>query len=262
MDIKGFIKSIEGMSENTRHAYEETLWQLHSKIKGREPTTEEIYTFLNTYSASSLHRHKAAIKAYLEYLRPGEPWPFTRRQFVGRRHHIPRYVSPEVVVELIAAAQNEDDRMFVKTLFNLGCRIQELLDIYEKDLSPSGARVLTKGGRYRLKPTTKEFTRELEAYAKTKTGRLFPKPYSYYYQKLKELGKKVGHPEVSPHMLRHARAVDLLRKGLPLPFVQQFLGHANINTTAVYLEITGGELGIELEKVEANASKVSGSLKS
>jgi len=53
-------------------------------------------------------------------------------------------------------------------------------------------------------------------------------------------------------MLRHARAVDLLRKKMPLPFVQQFLGHVNINTTAAYLEITGGELGEELMEAEGN----------
>lgn len=70
-----------------------------------------------------------------------------------------------------------------------------------------------------------------------------------------KLAEKVGHPGVSPHMLRHARAVDLLNKGMPLPFVQQFLGHANINTTARYLLITGGELGQHLEEVENNKIK-------
>jgi integrase/recombinase XerD len=257
VNIKGFLKSIEGLSENTRKAYEQSLWQLNSVIAGKEPTHEEIYSFLSGYNSTSLHRHKAAIKAYLEFTHPGEAWPFNRRQFAGRRHHIPRYVPVEVVHQMIDAAEDKDDRMFVLTLFTLGCRIHELMGIKVEDVSVSGVRVLTKGGTYRLKRTTKDFHEVISEYIKGKKGSLFPRPYTYYYKTLRALARKVGHSEVTPHMLRHARAVDLLKKGMPLPFVQQFLGHANINTTAIYLEITGGELGDVLEKVEANGTKVS-----
>lgn len=252
MKIKEFLTTIEGLAINTRNSYEQTLWQLHSSIKGEEPTPKEVYNFLHRYEASSLHRHKAAIKAYLEYTKPGQPWPFTRRQFASPRRHIPRYVSAGVVEEIASVATNEDDRMFVLTLFTLGCRIRELMGIEAGDIIQAGVTVLTKGGNKRLKPVTREFYRILAAYIKGKKGKLFPLSYNCYYIKLRELAMKVGHPEVTPHMLRHARAVDLLMKGMPLPFVQQFLGHASIATTAIYTEITGGELSQQLEKVEAN----------
>jgi site-specific recombinase XerD len=257
VNIKGFLKSIEGLAENTRKAYEQSLWQLNSVIAGREPTNDEIYSFLTKYNSTSLHRHKAAIKAYLEFTHPGEAWPFSRRQFAGRRHRIPRYVPVEVVYQLIDAAENKEERMFVQTLFTLGCRIKELRGIQSEDISQAGVRVLTKGGMYRLKRITKDFYPVISKYAKGKKGLLFPHPYSYYNKTLRKLSAKVGHSNITPHMLRHARAVDLLKKGMPLPFVQQFLGHVNINTTAIYLEITGGELGDVLEKVEANGTKVS-----
>ncbi len=255
MQIKEFLKTIEGLAKNTRSSYEQTLWQINSVIKANEPSVDDIYRFLSGYKSASLHRHKAAIKAYREFTLPGELWPFNRRQFTVRRRHAPRYVSPEVVHELIDATENEDDRMFVLTLFTLGCRINELMGIECGDLTPLGVKVLTKGGNTRLKPVTKEFHSVLSAYVqKKKKGKVFPRTYTYYYFKLKDLAKKTGHTEVTPHMLRHSRAVDLLRKGMSLPFVQQFLGHVNINTTAIYLEITGGELVQELEKVEAKAN--------
>lgn len=256
MDIRGFIKSIEGLAANSKVAYEQTLWQLNSVIKGGEPTVEEIRGFLNRYNSSSLHRHKAAIKAYLEYMTPSVAWPFTRRQFAGRRHHIPRFVPGEVIKKLLDSTQDKDEHMFVLTLFTLGCRISELMGIEEKDVTEAGVQVLTKGGRYRLKVITRDFYPVISEYAAGKKGKLFPQTYTYYRKILKKLGAKVGHPEISPHMLRHARAVDLLNKKMPLAFVQQFLGHANINTTAGYLEITGGELGEALEEVEANGAKV------
>ncbi len=248
MRIREFLKSIEGLSANTRRVYEQSLWQLQSRIKGDEPTPDEMLSFLKPYQISSLHRHKAAIKAYLEF--KGEGWPFTRRQFQSKRRHIPRYVTADVVEEIAKTAQNKDDYMFVTTLFTLGCRISELMGIREEDITPAGVRLLTKGGSQHLKPITKDFYQVLSQYAVGKKGKVFPESYSHYYLRLKKLATGVGHPEVTPHTLRHARAVDLLRRKMPLPFVQQFLGHASINTTAIYLEITGGELAKELEKVE------------
>jgi len=248
MKINQFLATITGLSPNTQRAYKQTLWQLQSRIEGSEPTPEEILKFLNPYPTATLHRHKAAIKAYLEFT--GRDWPFSKRQFTPRRRHIPRYVSSSVVEAMASVADLEDDSMFVTTLFTLGCRISELLRIHPGDITPDGVRMLTKGGDEKLKPITEDFYRKISNYARGKRGYLFPQSYSYYYKKLKELGAKVGHPEMSPHVLRHARAVDLLRKKMPLPFVQQMLGHASINTTAIYLEITGGELGDELRKVE------------
>jgi len=255
MKIRAFIDTVEGLAPNTRVAYGQTLWQLDNGIKGAEPTNAEIKSFLKRYTSSSLHRHKAAIKAYLEYTHPGEPWPFTSRQFAAVHEAVVRYVPVLVVYQLVDAAENEDDRMFVLTLFTLGCRINELMGIDVKDIKPAGVRVLSKGGTYRLKVITGIFYDELWTYASEKTGKLFPQSYTYYYKKLRVLAKKIGHSEVSPHMLRHARAVDLLNKGMELPFVQQFLGHANINTTARYLVVTAGELGTKLEEVENNGKK-------
>ena len=40
-----------------------------------------------------------------------------------------------------------------------------------------------------------------------------------------------------PHVLRHTRAIELIRAGVPLTLVQSLLGHASLTTTAVYLQI-------------------------
>ncbi len=219
-------------------------------IPGSEPEDDEIYRFLKQYQSSSLHRHKAAIKAYLEYLDPDRRWPFTRRTFAQRRHRILVHI-PSSIIPKIAAAGDRDDYMFVWTLFQLGCRISELRGILNDDITPNGVKMVTKGGWARLKPVTKEFLEELRRYAKGKKA-VFPHTYAYYKKKLVVLGKAAGYTgKVNPHMFRHARAVDLLDKGMPLPYLQQFLGHANMNTTAAYTEITGGELGAHLEKVES-----------
>jgi len=56
--------------------------------------------------------------------------------------------------------------------------------------------------------------------------------------------KEAGLPsELShPHVLRHTRAIELLRAGVPVSVVQQLLGHAYLSTTAVYLRFSGAEV--------------------
>ena len=47
----------------------------------------------------------------------------------------------------------------------------------------------------------------------------------------------------APHQLRHAHAVEMARKGVPLIVIQRQLGHSNLGITSVYLQgIDSGEI--------------------
>ena len=68
-----------------------------------------------------------------------------------------------------------------------------------------------------------------------------------FYERAKEadIPKDLAHP----HILRHTRAIELLRTGVPVTIVQDLLGHSALTTTAVYLRISGQEAkGILREK--------------
>ncbi|NSW85161.1 MAG: site-specific integrase [Syntrophobacteraceae bacterium] len=47
-----------------------------------------------------------------------------------------------------------------------------------------------------------------------------------------DIPRKLSHP----HILRHTRAVEMLRAGVPLTTVQVLLGHSLTSTTAIYLQ--------------------------
>jgi integrase len=50
-----------------------------------------------------------------------------------------------------------------------------------------------------------------------------------------------GGPHATPKGLRHAFGLHAIRSGVPLNLVQRWLGHASMNTTAIYLDAIGHE---------------------
>lgn len=65
-----------------------------------------------------------------------------------------------------------------------------------------------------------------------------------FYIKFRELCKRAGIPEelAHPHILRHTRAIELVRAGVPISAVKSILGHSNLNTTAIYLHYSATEI--------------------
>lgn len=58
----------------------------------------------------------------------------------------------------------------------------------------------------------------------------------YEYKENNE-GKVYKERKVTPHTLRHSHATDLLDKGVDLKTLQRILGHANLETTEIYLHV-------------------------
>jgi site-specific recombinase XerD len=146
------------------------------------------------------------------------------------------------------------DFALIDLLFATGIRVGEAsaLDIRDFFVREGVFRVQGKGGRDRLAFVVDEETvriqrLHLEARKSIKTvnpalfisalgGRLSTQGITNVIARLRRNARIKRH--VTPHMLRHTVATLLLRNGVDIRVVQEFLGHASIATTQRYTHVT------------------------
>ena len=74
---------------------------------------------------------------------------------------------------------------------------------------------------------------------------------AYIFVKYVKAARKIDEgsiPQtVSPHSLRHSKAIHLLRSGVPLIYIRDFLGHVSVTTTEIYAKVDAEERRKALE---------------
>jgi integrase len=141
-------------------------------------------------------------------------------------------------------------RAFALTLFHSGCRISEGLNVTAERIDLSNKAVVfetlkqRKRGHFRAVPipdSLVELLREVLPHDPAARVWTFSRPTAYRLIKDCMRQAKIAGGMASPKGLRHGFAVACLAQKIPLPTVQKWLGHARLETTAIYLEVSGNE---------------------
>jgi len=182
---------------------------------------------------------------------------------------LPRVLRPDETEALLAATEGEGvlvlrDRAMLELLYACGLRVSELvaLPLSSLDRRAGVLRVRGKGERERLVPVGAPALAALEAWLGEGRPALLrpggrPEPEAVFlstrgramtrqnfFARLRALARRAGLPSerVSPHVLRHAFATDLLEGGADLRAVQSMLGHADLSTTQIYTHVSRARL--------------------
>jgi integrase len=185
----------------------------------------------------------------------GRPVPAVSRLRVRspKRTIVP--LSVDEVARFWSSFHTARDLAIVGLMLFEGLRSKEVLDLNRSDLLLSEAqiRVRGKGQKIRLLPLAPEAVHLLDHYlrlerpqsstaavfvslkGRARGARMTPAGLRSLFRYHRQT---TGIAVANPHRFRHTFASDMVRAGVSLPALMQLMGHANIQTTMVYVEVT------------------------
>ncbi|MDP3763925.1 MAG: tyrosine-type recombinase/integrase [bacterium] len=150
------------------------------------------------------------------------------------------------------------DKAILETLFSTGLRVSELCSLSrDLDLRADEFSVRGKGEKVRVVFLSQEAKSAIKKYLDKRkdvdNDEMFPVTTRSVQRIIKHYAIKAGiSKKVTPHVVRHMFATDLLSNGADLRSVQMLLGHANIATTQIYTHVTDKALRETHKKFHSN----------
>ena len=199
------------------------------------------------------------------------------RPFKGSKSSGIEYLEPEQLRELFAepdtsARLGRRDRFLMIFAYESGARMQELLDLTCGCIEECGGyitlRVRGKADKVRIVPLASQAVEHLDAYMAEfhpdpdpgcwlfftvhggKRTKMSPGTVEHLLKKYASgiHARDSSFPEnLHAYMLRHSVATAMYRAGSPIPYIQDFLGHADPSTTMVYAHADGGAIASAVE---------------
>lgn len=184
---------------------------------------------------------------------------------------------------IVSTVDGLRDKAIMEVLFSTGLRVSELVNLDREEINFDRREfgVKGKGGRVRVVYLSERAVHWLERYLATRDDVWKPLLINYrgaasseendldadmakfdvdYGEKRRLTARSVQRivkkyaqkaqltTEVTPHVIRHSFATDLLSAGADLRSVQELLGHKNVSTTQIYTHVTNPQLKSVHEK--------------
>lgn len=219
--------------------------------------------------AGTRNNRLAAIHAFYRYLQIEMPQYLSRFQeilsipYKKTQKKVMSYLTLDGVKAILAQPDTTTvsgwrDLAMLSLLYDTGARVQELVDLKMEDIrlsSPTVIRLTGKGNKSRLVPimaTTEKLLRKYldehdQHYAAhggyplfcNRAGKKLTRAgvtyiLDKYLLQAKASGESYLPDSISPHCLRHSKAMHLLQSGVNLVYIRDLLGHSDISTTEVY----------------------------
>ena len=258
-NVRAFAAFI-GRSPDTATAEELRLFQLHQTQRGlRAPSINSAVSALRFFFTVTLDRPDLARRLTVV--------PYPRR--------IPTVLSVEEVTLLLQAASAPKYKAAFATAYGAGLRVSEVVALKVGDVDSERMLLRVergKGGKDRhamLSPQLLELLRAWWREGRRQSlllpgGWLFPGRNPVEPLSARQLGRVVRAAaqaagitkRVSPHTLRHSFATHLLEQGVDIRVIQTLLGHAKLDTTALYTRVANTTIRAVTSPLDRLASSI------
>lgn len=239
-----------------------------NKIQVDDLTNEVIIDFLNWIekekgnSISTRNQRLAAIHSLFQYIQMQVPeYMFQCQQIIGIPYKKAEkktigYLDEEKTKKLlsspdISTKKGRRDQTLLSLLYDSGARVQELADLTVGDIrldTPAQVKLTGKGRKTRSVPLMDKTVLLIRNYLKEQkldTPIYSTHPLFYNSQRkkltrqgiayiLKRYANMCGIEEISPHRIRHTKAMHLTEANINPIFIRDFLGHTDLKVTEIY----------------------------
>ena len=245
-----------------------------SDLRMEDRGVEEILAFLDHLEenrhnqAGTRNSRLAALHSFFRYVAGIDPEVLDRCQrilnlpFKRRASRTIDYLEFEEITAVLDSVNRTTqdgrrDYALLSLMFNTGVRVQELIDLKAIDLhlsKPFSVRIFGKGRKERICPIWPETAHLLHQFLEERgidarepvtvftnhTGKPLTR-FGIRYLLAKHLHKaalvqpSLGKKRLHPHSIRHSTAIHLLKSGVDLSTIANWLGHTSVNTTNKYV---------------------------
>ena len=291
-DFLEMLIAEKGASINTEEAYRRDITQFLKAEKISSPTQitqKSINDFISLlarkyFSPKTQARKLSALREFCKFLFSENlinQNPAAEIDSPKLEKPLPKFLNEAEMDRLIDTAKKAQDithrriAAMLILMYHCGLRVSELvaMPLNSINFSKKQITILGKGAKERMLPVSDTAIEEIEDYltfrkcfTKEKNSKwLFPSlrakdghiTRDSFYKHLKNVAVQAGisPSRITPHVLRHSFATQLLRHDADLRSVQKMLGHESIGTTQIYTHIINEELINKVQKLHPLGNK-------
>ncbi|MDE5901456.1 MAG: tyrosine-type recombinase/integrase [Muribaculaceae bacterium] len=292
-----YIRCELGYSAHTVKAYESDIASFSGYLTGGNPgefepesvTTADVRAFVAQLSADgasarTVRRRVSALRTFYTYLcrmNVLQVNPVERIVTARAPRQLPVFVRTDEINAVIDDESGYDmadfedvrDRLILDMLYSTGIRCSELISLRDVNVDTGRCelKVLGKRNKERIVPFGAELRemiihyRQLRPCGPVSGGEFFTRSDGRpLYRKMvynvvhSKLDGRAHAARLSPHVLRHSFATDMLNNGADLKAVQELLGHSSLGTTQIYTHVTFRDLQQNYQLAHPRAQRKGG----
>lgn len=265
-------KKLQGLSDRSLTVYKVELSRVFRQINKPldKITTDDIRYYLACYQITgkatqvTIDNTRRFINTFFQWLEDEEHIlknPCKKIKKIKQKKVVKKAFNFEEIEKLKLSCQTKRQIALVEFLLSTGVRADELVNSKLSDLNieTGQLKVLGKGSKERIVYLNASAKIRLIDYLSDRKGKsdyIFSAEQSPYDRIssdqlrviIRTIGKRAGVEDTHPHRFRRTCATIAKHRGMPIEEIQKMLGHENLGTTQIYVQVDTEDIRKSHEK--------------